>query len=105
MYFVGKYIDFKKNIHQLFPTIYDTKFLSFELREILTTEGNYFVFIYLFILVYRNVLNTFFFFSEKWKHNTLSGLVNYFTEEQGKRIALGSPIIKLTTDSDKLDGR
>lgn len=70
-----KYIDFKKNIHQLFPTIYDTKFLSFELREILRTE-------------------------ERWKLNTLSGLVNYFTESQGKNIALGSPIIELTTDSN-----
>ncbi|XP_024876104.1 pre-piRNA 3'-exonuclease trimmer-like [Temnothorax curvispinosus] len=72
-----KYTDFKNNIHKLFPTIYDTKFLSFELREILQTE-------------------------ERWKLNTLSALVNYFTDERGKRVALGSPIIQLI-NSDELD--
>ncbi|XP_011880452.1 PREDICTED: poly(A)-specific ribonuclease PARN-like domain-containing protein 1 [Vollenhovia emeryi] len=73
-----KYIDFKNNIHQLFPTIYDTKHLSFELREILKTE-------------------------EKWKVNTLSGLVNYFTEALGKHAVLGSPVISLATNSGELD--
>lgn len=73
-----KYIDFKNNMHQLFPIIYDTKFLSFELREILQTE-------------------------EKWKLNTLSALVNYFSNERGQHIVLGSPIIKFTTDSDESD--
>ncbi|XP_018302370.1 poly(A)-specific ribonuclease PARN-like domain-containing protein 1 isoform X3 [Mycetomoellerius zeteki] len=73
-----KYIDFKNNIHQLFPTIYDTKFLSFELRNILQTE-------------------------EKWKDNTLSGLMSHFTGSHGKYIMPGSPVIKLTTDSDELN--
>jgi len=43
--FAEKYIDFKNNIHQLFPIIYDTKFLSFELREILQTEGIFIIII------------------------------------------------------------
>ncbi|XP_011631295.1 pre-piRNA 3'-exonuclease trimmer-like isoform X2 [Pogonomyrmex barbatus] len=75
-----KYNEFKNNIHKLFPIIYDTKFLSFELREILKTE-------------------------EKWKVNTLGGLVHHFTEKHGKNVPLGSPVIKLTsqTDSDKID--
>lgn len=73
-----KYIHFKDNIHQLFPTIYDTKHLSFEFREILLTD-------------------------QKWKHNSLSGLVEYFTEKQGKHLSLGSPNIDLTCkiNSDK----
>ncbi|XP_011156770.2 pre-piRNA 3'-exonuclease trimmer isoform X2 [Solenopsis invicta] len=71
------YINFKNNIHQLFPIIYDTKFLSFELREILQTE-------------------------EKWKSNVLSELVTHFTTNQGKRIPLGSPVVELA-NSNKLD--
>ncbi|EFN64967.1 Poly(A)-specific ribonuclease PARN-like domain-containing protein 1 [Camponotus floridanus] len=73
-----KYTNFKDSLHQLFPTIYDTKFLSFELREHLSTE-------------------------QKWKFNSLSGLVEYFTEKQGKYLALGSPNINLTCkiNSDK----
>lgn len=75
-----KYTDFKDSIHQLFPTIHDTKYLSFELRELLSTE-------------------------QKWKSNSLSGLVQYFTEKQGKYLALGSPSVNLTCkiDSDKSD--
>ncbi|KMQ98242.1 poly -specific ribonuclease parn-like domain-containing protein 1 protein [Lasius niger] len=75
-----KYTDFKDNIHQLFPTVYDTKFLSFELRELLSTE-------------------------QTWKFNSLSGLVDYFTEKRGKYVVLGSPNINLTCkiNSDKLD--
>ncbi|XP_072760926.1 pre-piRNA 3'-exonuclease trimmer [Anoplolepis gracilipes] len=74
-----KYTDFKNSIHQLFPTIYDTKFLSFELRELLSPE-------------------------EKWKFNSLSGLVQYFTEKQGRCI-LGSPNINLVNkiNTDKSD--
>lgn len=73
-----KYTNFKDSLHQLFPTIYDTKFLSFELREHLSTE-------------------------QKWKFNSLNGLVEYFTEKQGKYLALGSPNINLTCkiNSDK----
>ncbi|XP_018346792.1 PREDICTED: poly(A)-specific ribonuclease PARN-like domain-containing protein 1 isoform X1 [Trachymyrmex septentrionalis] len=71
-----KYIDFKNNIHQLFPTIYDTKFLSYELKKILQTE-------------------------EKWKHNTLNGLMSHFTESNGKYIMPGSPVIEVKTDSDE----
>ncbi|XP_012227812.2 pre-piRNA 3'-exonuclease trimmer-like isoform X1 [Linepithema humile] len=70
-----KYINFKNNIHELFPTIYDTKFLSFELRELLQTE-------------------------ERWKSNSLSGLVAYFAEKQQRNIILGSPAIKLISHID-----
>lgn len=40
VFFTEKYTNFKDSLHQLFPTIYDTKFLSFELRELLSTERN-----------------------------------------------------------------
>ncbi|KAG5325773.1 PNDC1 ribonuclease, partial [Pseudoatta argentina] len=73
-----KYIDFKNNIHQLFPTIYDTKFLSYELRKILQTQ-------------------------EKWKHNSLSGLMSHFTKSHGKYIMPGSPAIELATNSELND--
>ncbi|XP_012540799.1 pre-piRNA 3'-exonuclease trimmer isoform X2 [Monomorium pharaonis] len=72
-----RYADFKNNIHQLFPTIYDTKFLSFKAKDILP--------------------------GEKWKRNILSDLVNYFTENNGKRIVLGSPIVKLTNLNESDD--
>ncbi|KYM75587.1 Poly(A)-specific ribonuclease PARN-like domain-containing protein 1 [Atta colombica] len=72
-----KYIDFKNNIPQLFPTIYDTKFLSYELIKILQIQ-------------------------EKW-NNSLSGLMSHFTESHGKYIMPGSPIIELTTNSNELN--
>lgn len=34
-----KYSTFKKNIHQLFPTLFDTKYLSYELKKVLQKEG------------------------------------------------------------------
>jgi len=56
MFFAEKYIDFKTNIHQLFPTIYDTKFLSYELKKILQIQGNYLkYFIYLFVHDYKHI--------------------------------------------------
>jgi len=36
---LAKYSDFKNNMHQLFPRIYDTKFLSYILRKFLEAEG------------------------------------------------------------------
>lgn len=41
MYLLEKYAHFKDNIHQLFPIIYDTKFLSYKLRDLLHVNGNY----------------------------------------------------------------
>ncbi|KAL0105870.1 hypothetical protein PUN28_015945 [Cardiocondyla obscurior] len=73
-----KYIDFKNNIHKLFPTIYDTKFLIFELREFLETR-------------------------EKWKVTSLSVLVDYFTESQGRHLILGSPVVEMLNNSEKLN--
>lgn len=35
-----KYKDFKTEIHQIFPLVYDTKYVSYELKKILKT-GNY----------------------------------------------------------------
>ncbi|XP_014481530.1 PREDICTED: poly(A)-specific ribonuclease PARN-like domain-containing protein 1 [Dinoponera quadriceps] len=68
-----KYIDFKNSIHKLFPTIYDTKFLSFELRELLHPE-------------------------EKWKINSLEGLFDHFTPQGKKNLILGSPSIQLLNE-------
>lgn len=36
-----KYETFKKNINQLFPLVYDTKFLSFEMKKILGESKYY----------------------------------------------------------------
>ncbi|XP_026824613.1 pre-piRNA 3'-exonuclease trimmer isoform X2 [Ooceraea biroi] len=70
----SRYSKFKDNVHQLFPTIYDTKFLSYRLRDIL--QG------------------------DVWKINSLSGLFDYFTGEKGRHVILGSPLIKSATQSD-----
>ncbi|KAH0947464.1 hypothetical protein HN011_011598 [Eciton burchellii] len=73
-----KYSDFKNNMHQLFPRIYDTKFLSYILRKFLEAE-------------------------DMWKVSSLSGLMDYFMKQQEKDVALDPPIIKFATqlDSDK----
>jgi len=35
----AQFSDFKKKMHILFPVIYDTKFLSYEMRKIVRKEG------------------------------------------------------------------
>jgi hypothetical protein len=35
----AQFSDFKEKIHKLFPVVYDTKFLSYELKKILKKEG------------------------------------------------------------------
>ncbi|XP_025157816.1 pre-piRNA 3'-exonuclease trimmer isoform X2 [Harpegnathos saltator] len=75
-----KYIDFKNNIHKLFPLIYDTKFLSFELREILDPQ-------------------------EKWKTNSLGGLFDYFTKfgyysDYDLKYEIYSPVPKIRLNNE-----
>ncbi|XP_033190589.1 pre-piRNA 3'-exonuclease trimmer isoform X2 [Bombus vancouverensis nearcticus] len=62
------YKEFKSNIHTLFPQIYDTKFLSFELRKLYS----------------RDEVN--------WKINSLNILYEYFTT-QGRITTYNSPEI------------
>nr|CAD7429727.1 unnamed protein product [Timema monikensis] len=66
-----KYTDFKKKITSLFPTIYDTKFLSFELRKELSR-------------------------TDKWVSNVLNEMYMYFKNSNGISLALYSPSIKST---------
>ena len=54
-FFAEKYIDFKNNIHQLFPTIYDTKFLSYELKKILQIHGNYLKYLFIYLYDYKHI--------------------------------------------------
>ncbi|KAK9302513.1 hypothetical protein QLX08_005504 [Tetragonisca angustula] len=67
------YTEFKNNIHTLFPEIYDTKFLSFELRKLCKAEVN-------------------------WKQNSLSILYEYFTTT-GAFLSFNSPKIVLNEES------
>ncbi|GFG28528.1 hypothetical protein Cfor_08890 [Coptotermes formosanus] len=65
-----QFSDFKKKIHKLFPVIYDTKFLSYEMKKILKKE-------------------------DLWDSNVLSNLYHYFKEGRGRHVVLYSPIIEL----------
>ncbi|XP_020291468.1 poly(A)-specific ribonuclease PARN-like domain-containing protein 1 isoform X2 [Pseudomyrmex gracilis] len=72
------YIDYKTATHKMFPKIYDTKFLSFRLKELLDTEV-------------------------QWKRTSLGDLFEYFTRDRGKYIDFGSPDIILTSKLEKSD--
>ncbi|XP_033230635.1 pre-piRNA 3'-exonuclease trimmer-like [Belonocnema kinseyi] len=63
-----KYTEFKENIHRLFPLVYDTKLLSYELRKTLQKE-------------------------EKFANNALNTLYYYFKDARGKHLTLNSPLI------------
>ena len=39
LYISAQFNDFKEKIHKLFPVIYDTKFMSYEMKKILKKEG------------------------------------------------------------------
>lgn len=65
---------FKSNIHTIFPQIYDTKFLSFELRKLFDKD------------------------EVTWKLNSLSTLYKYFTST-GKQLVCNSPKIKLNKEN------
>ncbi|XP_053994436.1 pre-piRNA 3'-exonuclease trimmer-like [Hylaeus volcanicus] len=70
----NKYIEFKNNIHTLFPQIYDTKFMSIELKKVLNKDAN-------------------------WKINSLSHIYEYFTLYRGKYCIVNSPAVQLENDS------
>lgn len=70
-----QYKEFKSNIHRLFPQIYDTKFLSFELKK----------------LFGRDEVN--------WRINSLSALYEYFTSTKGACLAFNSPKVTLNGES------
>ncbi|CAK9831519.1 Pre-piRNA 3'-exonuclease trimmer [Anthophora retusa] len=63
------YKEFKKNIHSLFPQIYDTKYLSYELQRILKRD---------------EVI---------WKQNSLSLLYEFFSSNRGRQLVFNSPQI------------
>ncbi|XP_043272276.1 pre-piRNA 3'-exonuclease trimmer-like isoform X2 [Venturia canescens] len=77
------YETFKKNVNRLFPLVYDTKFLSFEMKKILGETS--------------------------WKSNVLAELYNYYKDGQGRYLAMNSPSIVLSSDSaidsDKCRGK
>ncbi|XP_045784102.1 pre-piRNA 3'-exonuclease trimmer-like [Maniola jurtina] len=67
-----KYCTFKKNINSLFPIIFDTKYISHEMRKRLT-------------------------FDEVWKSNALQDLYEFFSEGKCKKLESGVNFIKLST--------
>lgn len=69
----NSYNEFKKNIHELFPQIYDTKFLSYEVRKLFSKE------------------------EVSWKISSLSTLYEYFTTK-GKLLTLNSPKIAMNNE-------
>lgn len=72
------YKNFKRLLHDLFPTVYDTKFLSYELRNIVPEN-------------------------KRWKRNLLDTLYVYFKDGDGRHLALNSPLIKIAGDNISYD--
>lgn len=68
------YKKFKTFLHDLFPTVYDTKTLSYQLRNDLEQ-------------------------SKKWKQNLLNTLYEYFKDGDGRHLALNSPYIQLKNNA------
>lgn len=66
---------FKQRIHTMFPVIYDTKFLSFELKKLVSRE-------------------------DLWESNVLSNLYYFFKNGRGRHIVLFSPAIELDVAGD-----
>lgn len=69
------YKQFKKELHELVPIIYDTKSLSFELKRLLPDN-------------------------KAWDRNSLCDLYNYFKDGFGRHVALNSPLIQLGKEQD-----
>lgn len=64
------YTKFKSLLHNLFPVVYDTKILSYELRNSVPE-------------------------AKRWKQNLLEMLYTYFKDGDGRHLALNSPYIKM----------
>ncbi|CAL7951721.1 unnamed protein product [Xylocopa violacea] len=71
------YKKFKSNIHTLFPQIYDTKFVSFELQKLLSKD------------------------EASWKLNSLSNLYEHLSSNMSQ-LTFNSPRIELKKDSSDI---
>ncbi|XP_063228328.1 pre-piRNA 3'-exonuclease trimmer-like isoform X2 [Bacillus rossius redtenbacheri] len=67
----AQYLKFKKKISELFPTVFDTKYVSFELMKELRKE-------------------------DKWVSNILEEMYTYFKEARGREIVMYSPLVEST---------
>lgn len=67
-----KYSVFKKNINTMFPVIFDTKYISYEMGWMLT-------------------------FDEVWKSNALQDLYEFFAQGKCKKLENGVNLIRLST--------
>lgn len=74
------YSKFKKLCIAKFPAIFDTKFLSFEIRRYLDVD-------------------------QKWESNGLEQLYNYFKNEKGRHLAKLSPRIEIKKNFDIFQSR
>ncbi|KAK2580021.1 hypothetical protein KPH14_012310 [Odynerus spinipes] len=72
------YNEFKTEIHKLFPVIYDTKYLSYRLKD--------------------------HFNEEMWTLNSLSNLYHYFTKGKGNNLILNSPFIEVINSKSTDEG-
>ncbi|XP_059057054.1 pre-piRNA 3'-exonuclease trimmer-like isoform X2 [Achroia grisella] len=68
----NNYSTFKKNITAMFPIIFDTKYISYEMAKMLT-------------------------FNEVWKTNTLQDLYEFFAQGKCKKLENGVNLIRLST--------
>lgn len=64
------YKRFKQHLHSLFPTIFDTKTISFEVQKSIT-------------------------YDKRWSQNYLEGLYKYFRDGNGRHLTLKSPYIEM----------
>lgn len=70
-----KYSTFKKNIHKMFPNMFDTKYISHVMAKKLS-------------------------YDEVWKSNALQDLYEFFSEAKCKKLQNGVNLIKLSTPFD-----
>lgn len=70
------FTNFKNHLHNLFPVIYDTKTISFELRNIIPQ-------------------------TKRWKENTLEHLYVFFKDGPGRHLQLNSPYIHFNETLEK----
>jgi hypothetical protein len=55
LYISAQFNGFKEKIHKLFPVIYDTKFLSYDMKKILKKEGTVVSVLYEFHVIWNCV--------------------------------------------------
>lgn len=71
------YTSFKKLVHSLFPNIYDTKHISFDIISSIPER-------------------------KRWHQNILSSLYEYFKDGYGRHLAINSPLIENISNNQQI---